>query len=353
MAGGFIETVSLDTQVFVDTGFCLNSKAFQALKDYCTSGRLKLVMSDITVREIRANIRKYVAAEVLLQRQFCNKADVLYNSAIPSVKASMVKFDEKAIADDLCNQFDHFLTECNAEILDSTSLSAGDVLDKYFAEEPPFGKKEEKKHEFPDAFAIQALSEWAENHDIEMFAVSEDKLFFEACEKAQNLIPKKTLAEVLDHVASDDNALADFLRAQTMARIDEIAEQVTEEFEDQNFWVEDEDGDATVEVTDIVPTGDPEIIEIDEEEAALQYTSDVKYTAHLSYKENSIYSEGILVYFEDRNEDVHRTYKVTVQVEVMFEHTDPDKFDIVAVSLIDMPKGFGIKTDFNEGWPWK
>ena len=60
------------------------------------------------------------------------------------------------------------------------------------------------------------------------------------------------------------------------------------------FWVEDEDGDATVEVTDIVPIGDPEIIEINEEEASMQYTFDVNYTAYLSYKDNVIYSEGVL-----------------------------------------------------------
>ncbi len=116
------------------------------------------------------------------------------------------------------------------------------------------------------------------------------------------LTPKKTVAEVLDHVASDEKALADFLRAQTTQRVGDISEQVKEEFEDQYFWVEDEDGDATVDVTNIVPTGDPEIIEISGEEAALQYTFDVNYTAHLTYKENSIYSEGTLVYFEDRNQ---------------------------------------------------
>ena len=188
---------------------------------------------------------------------------------------------------------------------------------------------------------------------MEMFVVSDDELFREACEKAPRLIPKKNLAELLDHVASDDKQLADFLRAQTSQRIDEISKQVTEEFEDQYFWVEDEDGDATVEVTDIVPIGDPEIIEINEEEASMQYTFDVNYTAYLSYKDNVIYSEGTLAYYEERKEEVQRTHKVSVEVDVQFEHTDPAKFQIVTVSLIGGSDGFGIKTEFNQDWPWK
>ena len=151
MPGTRIETISLDTQVFVATGFAFGSKTFQSLKSSIASGRLELVMSDITVREVHARIRKSVAEEVASQRQFCNKARVLFNSSIAEVKATVVKLEEKAVGDDLCAQFDNFLSECHAEIIDSASLSAGDVLDKYFAGEPPFGNNQAKKNEFPDA----------------------------------------------------------------------------------------------------------------------------------------------------------------------------------------------------------
>ena len=355
MTDKFIETISLDTQVFVATGFGYGSKSFQALKGHFASGRLKLIMSDITVREVHARIRKAVAEELMHQRQFRNKASVLFNSSLPEANATVEKLDEKAVADDLCAQFDHFLDECHAEIIDSSSLPAGDVLDKYFAGEPPFGNDETKKSEFPDAFAIQSLSEWAQDRDIEMFVVSSDKLFIEACEKAPGLIPKKTLAEVLDHVASDDKQLADFLRAQTMQRVDEIAQQVTEEFEGLYFWVEDEDGEATVKVTEIAADGEPEIIEIGSTEAALQVDFQVSYKADLSYDDSAtaVYSEGTLLYAEHREEEVYRKCTLSADVNVQFEHTDPAKFEIVDVSLVGGSDGFGIETERNHGWPWK
>jgi hypothetical protein len=61
----------------------------------------------------------------------------------------------------------------------------------------------------------------------------------------------------------------------------------------------------------------------------------------------------LLVYSELREEEVYRTHSLSVEVNVQFEHIDPAKFEIVIVSLIGGSKGFGIKTDFNEGWPWK
>ena len=144
-------------------------------------------------------------------------------------------------------------------------------------------------------------------------------------EKADNLTPKKTVAEVLDHVASDDEQLADFLRRETMRRIDKVSERAAEEFEDQYFWVKDADGDAIVEVTGMAPTGQPEIIEIDDEEATLQLDFEVSYTAHLSYLDSgsSIYSEGDLVYAEHRRETVRRTKPVSVIIEVQFSTRIP------------------------------
>ena len=85
------------------------------------------------------------ASEKVWPPKFCSNASSATKShsftiltSLDQVKAGIVKFNERAIADNLCDQFDHFLTECKAEILDSTSLPAGDVLDKYFARRATF-----------------------------------------------------------------------------------------------------------------------------------------------------------------------------------------------------------------------
>jgi hypothetical protein len=356
-SGSIIEIISIDTQVFVATGYCFSSNAFESLKGHFASGRLRLVMTDITIREVRARIRQSVTEELVHQRSFVNKARVLFNSSIPEVKNSLKKVDVEIVAKDLCDQFDVFLKEANAEIVETYDLTAGDVLDKYFGGEPPFQNTETKKYEFPDAFAIQALGEWADDNDLEMFIVSGDELFREACDKWPRLSSKKELIEVLDHIASDDAKLADFVRGETLKRIEEISKTVKKDFEDRYYWVDDQDGDAQVEVTAVNLTRPPEIIEIDKEHAILQLNFDAKYSAALSYNDSATAShdpeDGALLYVERREEEVEDEQELVVEVEVSYDGLDPATFEIMDVSLTEPSDGFGIETQDARDWPYK
>jgi hypothetical protein len=356
-AASRIETISIDTQVFVATGYGFTGKPFQSLKKHLASGRLKLVMTDITVREVHVRIEQSVAEELLRHREFVNKASALFNSSIPGVKASVTKFDPKVVAKDLCDQFDSFLTNVKAEIVATKDLTIGDVLDKYFAGVAPFGNTETKKHEFPDAFCVKALSEWAEKKGLKMFVVSGDKNFWEACSQSKQLVAKKTLSEVLDDVAAwDDPALASFVHTEIKKRISEIAEAAKEQFQDRYYFVENMDGDAEVEVETINATQDPEIIEIHKDGASLVVTFDASYSAHLSYDDpaTASYDEGDLVYVQHREEDVtDREELLTAEVKVSFDEMDPQSFDITEIDLIEPDDSFGIETEDDYGWPYK
>jgi hypothetical protein len=355
VAAKVVETISLDTQVFVATSFGFSGKSFQALKKHLESGRLNLVMTDITVREVKSRIKQSVAAELINQKTYVNGASALFNASLPEVLAGLNKVDPDVVTKDLCDQFDAFLAEVKATVIETADLSVGDVLDKYFASQPPFGDGEKKKYEFPDAFAVQALAEWAEDHDVPMFVVSRDNLFQQACGACSHLIPKTTINEVLDHVASDDEQLAAFVRTETVKRIDSIAKEAKADFEDRHYWVEDEDGDAEVEVTDLTPAIEPEIIELDKNEAVLQLSISAEYKADLSYNDSATasYSEGELVYVERRDEQIEDKQELTVQIEVMFEDMDPGSFEILGVSVIEPSDGFGIETQNARDWPYK
>jgi hypothetical protein len=291
--------------VFVATGFGFGGKSFESPKKHFASGRLSLVMTDIAVREVKTRIRQSVGQELINKRTYVNKSRSLFNSSLEDVQSGLKKLDAEVASQDLCEQFDAFLETAKATIIETADIPVGDVLSKYFAGQPPFGDKEEKKYEFPDAFAVQALSEWAEDHDTSTFVVSGDELFQRACAECAQLIPKNTINEVLDHVASDDEQLATFVRTEIMKRIDEIAKQAKSEFEDRYYWVEDEDGDAEVVVTRVAPN-EPEILEIDKEEALVEITIEAHYKAYLSYNDSATgsYDEGTLICAERRDEEV-------------------------------------------------
>jgi hypothetical protein len=347
-AASIVETISIDTQVFVATAYGFTSKSFQSLKNHFASGRLKLVMTDITVREVHTRIKQSVAEALPLHREFANKAKAFFNSSIPEIKASVTKFDPDVVAKDLSDHFDSFLKEAKAEIVATKDLTMGDVFDKYFAGIAPFADTEAKRHEFPDAFCVKALSEWAQKKGLKMFVVSRDKEFYEACSKYTQLVAKKTLSEVLDHVASDDATLASFVRTETKKLMSRIAAEAKHEFEDRYYWVENMDGDAQVHVDTISPTQDPEIIEIQKDEASLVVTFDATYSAHLSYDDpaTASYDEGDLVYIQHREEDVvDREELLTAEVEVTFDNMDPHSFKITEIHLIEPGDSFAIETE--------
>lgn len=351
----YVEYVSLDTQVFVAAAFGFKGKSFETLKKHLTDGRLNLVMTDIAIHEVKSRIKQSVNQELVHHNNYLNEASALFNSSLPDVQSGLKRISRKAVIKELQDQFEAFLAETKATIIDADDIEAREVIAKYFSGEPPFGPGEKKRYEFPDAFAIQALAEWAETRDLHMFVVSNDKLFQKACAACSHLIPKATISEVLDHVASDDAQLAAFVRAETMQRMPAILAAAKTGFEDRYYWVEDQDGDAEIEVTSLQPANEVEIIEIVGEKATLQLNVAIDYTAHLSYDDSATasYDEGALIYVEHKEEDVERDEELTVEIEAFFENMDPASFEIISTTVTSPSDGFGIKTALDDGWPYK
>lgn len=125
------------------------------------------------------------------------------------------------------------------------------------------------------------------------------------------------------------------------------------------YWVEDEGGDAEVNVTNLAPEGDADIIEIDKGRAVLQLSIGADYTADLSYDDSGTasYDEGDLVYVEHRNEEIEDKEELVVEVEVAYEDMDPSSFEIVSVTVTEPSEGFGIKNqdarDCTTGFLWR
>jgi hypothetical protein len=350
------EAVFLDAQVFESASFNFKTKPFTALRRHLESGRLRLVVIDITVAEVRARIEKNVVKELAVHERFRKDARVLRSSSLPQVGGALVELHAAKIIKGLQAAFEDFLKKNKAQIIDTTEQKAGPIFEKYFAGKPPFGP-EGKKNEFPDAFVVQALIEWTEHNEAELFVVSGDKPFVKACGECDELHAKGSLAEVLDHVASDDKKLAKFIRSQLVDRAHTIAEKAKSQFEDLGFYVKDEWGDVEVEVTDIQLDGEPEILEVSGKEATVQMTFETHFDAHLSYDDSSTgvwdSEDGVMMFMDHKEETVKRKDDLVVEVRVTFEGMDPQEFEIDEIDLVEPSRGYGINTADMEGYPWK
>jgi hypothetical protein len=352
-----ISTVFLDTQVFVATSFNFNTSAFLALLKHFQSGRLRLLMTDVTMSEIRSNIAEEVHKEIALQLAFIKKARFLKSASLPEAVASVTPMDPDVIAQNLYAAFETFMQAGRAMKADVARIEAAPIFEKYFAGIPPFSDTADKKFEFPDAFVLEALGQWAEDREDFVFVVSGDELFRKGSKKFTGLVPMTTLVELLDYLANEERKRAEFVRMRVKDSLEKISRMTKEAFEDNYFWVEDEDGEATVIVDDLTLIEGPEIISLDADFGTLQLVFNADYTARLDYRDaaTSVYDNETdrLIYAEEREEDVKRKVKLTVEIEVSFDEDNPDEVTIESVNIVSPSEGFGIETSQATDWPYK
>jgi hypothetical protein len=340
------EALFLDTEVFENASFSFKTQQFSSLKRHLSSGRLRLVTTDITVAEIKARIGERVEAATLAHQVFRRNARVLRSSSLADVAATLIDLSPDKIAADLHAALARFMRANDTAVVDTSLQPIGHVFKRYFARTPPFGASKEKRNEFPDAFVVQALADWSRKNKAELFVVSGDVLFIEACREHSALHPKKDLAAVLDHVASDDQKLADFIRAELVSHTGEVASELRSQFQDLGFYVDGEDGDVEMELGEADLSEDPEILEVGNKSATLQVTFDAHYTAGLSYDDSTTGmwdgEDKVMRFMEHRNVDVDGSIELVGHVRVAFSGVSHRAFRLERIDLVEPSSGFGI-----------
>ena len=337
--------IFLDTQVFEAASFNFKTTTLASLEEQVEKGTVRLILTDITVLEVKARIEKTVLAQLEGFKKFKRNARVLRSSTLPEVKAAL-DLDDKSVIADLQQQFDGFIQRTKAEIIDTSALPAGPVFEKYFATKPPFGTGD-KKSEFPDAFAVNGLVEWTKNNAELLYVISGDKPFRDACQPHKKLDGYVKLSTLLNRIIFAD-AVAGFIRDQVLERIENIKEGAKQEFEDRMYYVDDEDGDAEMSVQSLELDGQPEIIDADDDSATVEVHFLGKFDAHLSYTDSStgMYDNETksMMFMEHKHETLDKDEEFIIEVKVKFEVFDPDSFEIEETSLVQPDDGYSVST---------
>lgn len=84
-------------------------------------------------------------------------------------------------------------------MLSSNIADNEEVFRLYFSSLPPFSKRKDKKHEFPDAFIIKTVDKWCENQSTKMIFVTYDKDFNGY--KSKRIIFKNDLTDLLNDIS--------------------------------------------------------------------------------------------------------------------------------------------------------
>ena len=334
--------IFLDTEVFEAASFNFNTTRLISLQEQIERGTVRLILTDITVREVKVRIEKTVVAQFGSFEKFKRTARVLRSSALPEVRAAL-DLDAKSVIEDLHRQFDEFIQRTKAEIIDTSALQAGPVFEKYFANEPPFDTAH-KKFEFPDAFVVKGLLEWTKKNAEHLYLISGDAPFRNAGEPQEAFSEYRSLSEALDKIVFADE-VAGFIRDQILERIEDIRKDAKLKFEDRLYLVDGEEGEAEMSVRRLNLEGQPEIIEVTGNTAVVEVHFRGVFAAHLSYLDSSsgMYDSETqsVVFMDAKDETLDMEDDFVVQVTVIFEAGDPDSFTIEETSLVQ-PDWFSV-----------
>lgn len=182
--------VTLDTNILDAANFDFNEKStLQLLVNYVRKGKVKVVLSNIVVKEAEKHISKRGVTVCSLMRKL--RADALKTATDYQIKQLglghilNIGIDKAEISQKSIDLLYKYIAELDAEILDTCKINLDAIIDDYFEIRAPFQTGEKKRKEFPDAFIANQIRERF-GHEEMVAIISDDKGFKEACQPWDN-----------------------------------------------------------------------------------------------------------------------------------------------------------------------
>jgi predicted nucleic acid-binding protein len=281
--------VFVDTNVFIQYNFNFSEQSsLGILGDYAEDGVLHLVLTDITEREVRRNLRQRVDDSRQAVNAFRDDAGVLKNLHDPRfgmLVGPKPNYDE--INQQLLAQWTTYLQRTAVTVVPVDGSRTTEVFERYFGGLPPFGGKG-KKDEFPDAFALLTLEEWLlkENGPRgRMYVISADGPVREYCANHAQFVPVEKLKDllVLSALQVENQAKIVALQHWLEQEPPGLELRIRKAFALLGFSLDQFDGDVEWVTPLEVNVDDAHIIAVDETEANAVLTATISFNAEVSY----------------------------------------------------------------------
>lgn len=206
-------SVTIDTNILDAAKYDLSEgSTLQILSDYVKDGTIKVVLSNIVVREAKTHLAKQVNKICSIARNL--RTEVLQASTEHLVKSIglsrllELEKDKKSLVGKSEELFDNFIKEIKAEVLSTDLINLDLIIDDYFKINPPFEEGEKKRKEFPDAFIAEQIRNRFGDTEI-VAIISNDKGFKKACQQASNHLFFDSLGQLYDAINKEKAAYAE------------------------------------------------------------------------------------------------------------------------------------------------
>ena len=200
--------LTIDTNVFDAAKYDFSENStLQLLTKYVKDKKVKVILSNIVVKEAEKHISEQVGKIYQIARNARKKAleestEYLISYIGMQDLISLKKDKESAINKGI-ELFREFIKNTQAEILGAELIDIEKIIEDYFEIQPPFEKGEKKRKEFPDAFiAYQIRRRFGTDEDIVI--ISTDKGLKKACKKADNHFFFDSLGKFYDKLNQEE-----------------------------------------------------------------------------------------------------------------------------------------------------
>jgi hypothetical protein len=309
--------VFVDTQVFRQARFAVSTPSFAKLCELCEARKLNLLTTEITRREIDANIFE-VASEI--QKALRKAADIITSLGQPEILIFGIpanKLTEDDLVKVLAKQVNDFFEKSQVEQVELPRNTLATVIDLYFKKQPPFSAK--KKSEFPDAFVLEALKSKAGINDEIVYVVSDDPDFANACNQPSHLECIETLPHFLDRY----NAHADTINqvhATVKKNFKQIEKQLQDILESLPGELRNRSGFVQLNSVQLADILDTLVVSCDEPTASVEFVCHAEVKASLEIPDST---DAQPAFREIDQMDV-----VNITLEFKFDPANADVFEV-------------------------
>lgn len=350
--------ICIDTNIFDGVKYNFSSKSIEALVHAVRKKPKTLLLPLPLKQEVNRHIREEAKAAINAVSSLI-KYHMLAGqmSGFPkdkSEKKQLIKELESRVSDN----WSDFLSNFKVVELDCSGIDLNQVMLWYDNIDPPFGESEKKRKEFPDAFALMSLLNYAESKKVNIAVVSNDGDFARFCqgENHGRLNYYPSLTELIAEIVKDIEKEERIQSATSFAcrSIPRLIDELKSEFPDRMFIVDFAPFDDSDNVENVCVEScrvDPEqmsIIEVWDEGFLVSYEAEIEYSADVEYDDPNSWvnmGDGDIMYMERCSGSISNTTKVTGTFEVEMDEIWSEVLGVSSVRIEEDCIHISDKTD--------
>lgn len=238
--------ITIDNATFKGEGYRFYEGLLAQMRQFKESP-VQVLQTDIVHNEALKHLGQEISrtrSSVEQALRSANKQLKINSTSIDRARELLsVDGSETEIAEAMLKKYYEYI---GADIVDSGEYADfAKLMEMYFSTDAPFETGKDKKNEFPDAIALLALEGWAEENDMNIIAVSEDKGWKEYSKESARITLVSSLAEALEKFQPHNKVASiishireDSLLDEGNHVLEEIEQAIINSIDGDHIWIE-------------------------------------------------------------------------------------------------------------------